>query len=360
MIKSSNFNIDEIIAGIKIIIGNANKGNRYSIMANAYKAEIEIDKIAKVLKVDYENSLEQCVVKINQLIDELPPKDKSKAKILITQLKTTKTKNQMDKNYCKNIDLIVVAALYDPELKAFLQLLDDCKEEKIFLPGSTNEIIFYDGLLRDNEKKIKVGALFQDQMGMTDCSALVVNAIHLFQPKVIAMVGVCAGRSEMGVKRNDIIIPSWAFTYETGKHTDKGFKKEPYWCEVNSNIIRRARVNGPNIANSIIDNINKVFPANLQSIDLHFDVMACGSAVVDKQGMINEIGEVHRKVVGLDMESYAFLRSAKITNSSINSIVVKSVMDLASKKDDSYKNQAANLAAQFLSKFVLSVHDLFR
>jgi hypothetical protein len=65
------------------------------------------------------------------------------------------------------------------------------------------------------------------RMGLVNMAITATKAIELFQPKIVAMSGICAGvRGESNFL--DIVIGDICWEYQTGKYKDGGFKQEPY------------------------------------------------------------------------------------------------------------------------------------
>ena len=81
---------------------------------------------------------------------------------------------------------------------------------------------------------------------------------------------------------------------------------------------------------------------------VHYEPMACADYVIDKEGALDEIAEksAKRKLCAVDMESYAIYRVGEMMN--VNTMVIKSVMDLSNNKSDKYKSYAAFMAANYL------------
>ena len=81
---------------------------------------------------------------------------------------------------------------------------------------------------------------------------------------------------------------------------------------------------------------------------IHYDSMACADYVIDKKGVLDEISKNigKRKLCSVDMESYAIYRVDELLH--INTLVIKSVMDLTNNKSDKYKEYAAFMAANYL------------
>jgi nucleoside phosphorylase len=260
-------------------------------------------------------------------------------------------------NQTDTADVLVIAAMYDPELTALLPRIVPFKD----LVGTTQsglpDITYFVGsiprITEAESSPVSVAALFLTRTGLTDCASLVASGIRVFRPRLVAMTGVCAGRRTMKVKKNDIIVPASSFTFDSGKYSESEFEKEPHWADASIRIIQRVRSVDHAILDDAIRQIESTQLARVRRPSVHYDVMACGSSVVDKTGMIDQIAaDTHRKVAGLDMESYAFLRSATITDPSVNRIVVKGVMDYSTGKSDTGKARAAFWAAAFLTGLI--------
>ena len=263
-------------------------------------------------------------------------------------------------------DVLVVAALLDPELTAFLRCLSDVEQVVGALDGELPSVTYYRGTLKAPDKqpgdvrKLSVAALFQDRTGMVDCAVLVTRAVRVFRPMLVAMTGVCAGRGKAGVRLCDLVIPSEVFTHDTGKQGDLGFQAEPLWVEVSDRICRRVKATGETILERLGKEIQSTYPEHLQKPRLHTEVMACGSAVIDHKDTMTRVGDAHRKVVGLDMESYAVLRAVKLCSPMTPAFIVKGVMDLGTKKRDRVKSKAAFWAGSFLARFISQEYDSLR
>jgi nucleoside phosphorylase len=265
------------------------------------------------------------------------------------------TRSQVDPAEC---DLLVVAAMYEPELSEFLKRIFEPQQLIANIGSALPSVTYYRGTLDGSQlrdraaQNLSVVGLFQDRVGMVDCSALVTTAVRVFRPKLVAMTGVCAGRRAAAVRLCDLVIPTQAFTYDTGKYGEHGFQPEPLWADAAERVCRRVVAVGDGIIQQLSSEIQAVYGGRVRMPKLHTQIMACGSAVVDHPNMMQVIGEKNRKVVGLDMESYAFLRALRLCSPKTPAFVVKGVMDLGAKKSDRLKTKAAYWAASFLVRFV--------
>ena len=54
-------------------------------------------------------------------------------------------------------------------------------------------------------------------MGLTTASVLATKMILKFKPKVIVMLGICAGNPNEDIKYGDILVVDKSFDYQAGK-----------------------------------------------------------------------------------------------------------------------------------------------
>jgi len=377
--------VEKLVQGIRsrLIVGGRRSRQTYSDLADAYEVEGALDLFRRFLQAGRRNDLNEAVARLDAVAARRgKARDLGLRALISTLAITARELNERERSEAasnlsvspvrpslasqthshERADLLVVGALLEPELTAFLERLDSYGQRVgsgvSGLPGVTH----FRGILgrtvalgirSDRGRHVRVACLFQDSPGLTDCAALVANAVRVFRPSVVAMTGVCAGRRGMGVRKCDLIVPRSVFTYDTGKHTDAGFQREPLWCSADPEIIRRVRAKGQSILDRLAGEIGIVSGRPTRPPRLHAEIMACGTAVVNKEGMLDEIADANRKVVGLDMESYALLRASQLSDPRIKAFVVKGVMDYATGKSDAVKRKAAFWAATFLRELIV-------
>jgi hypothetical protein len=87
-------------------------------------------------------------------------------------------------------DVVLVTALRHTEFEAVLELPYNWKE--LVVPNdSTN---YYRGEMKSKFGTLKIVAACALRMGMPSASALATKMAILYEPKLIAMLGICAGR----------------------------------------------------------------------------------------------------------------------------------------------------------------------
>lgn len=204
---------------------------------------------------------------------------------------------------------------------------------------------------------LKIALLIQPGMGMTQSSSLATRAILAFKPKLIAMVGICAGRKGK-TNLGDIIVASSVFDYTAGKHYVDRFGPRPQSHPFDSTMAEY-------IAASVIDNhelIGKIFDGYQgtrpdHQIKVIFKPIASGTAVVDDPAIVDEVAKTQDDMAGIDMEAYALAVAANILRTKW--IVIKSVQDFADGEKSTTETSIRSFAAYASAKLLqLTLNDL--
>lgn len=224
------------------------------------------------------------------------------------------------------------------------------KDEMAFIEPYLNQ----EGSIDDDEKLIRHGTLKTDSSikivyasllttGMIDAAIVATDIISQFNPRCLIMPGVCGGRDKDDIKFGDIVVANKAYTFQKGKLTDSEFQPEWEGVDLNGKEIQLIETKENKLKESI--NFNG---------DIHYAPMACSTAVIDKENVLESIAlKKDRKTVGLEMESYGIARACKITNNgNTKCLIIKGVMDKTIDKDDKYKKEAAKNSADFVMKLI--------
>jgi len=86
--------------------------------------------------------------------------------------------------------------------------------------------------------------------------------------------------------------------------------------------------------------------------------LASGSAVLADDKKVASIRRNNRKLIGIDMETFAVFYAAQIfaASNAVTALSIKSVSDFADhRKDDRYRNYAAHTSAHFV-RHLISEH----
>lgn len=215
------------------------------------------------------------------------------------------------------------------------------------------------GYNRFEQDGMKIALLIQPGMGMTQSSSLATRAILAFKPKLLAMVGICAGRAGK-TNLGDIIIASSVYDYTAGKHYVDRFGPRPQSYPFDATMSEF-------VAASVIDNhelIGKIFDGYQgtkpdHQIKVHFKPIASGTAVVDDPEIVKEVAKTQDDLAGIDMEAYALAVAANILRTKW--IVIKSVQDFADGEKSSTETGIRTFSAYASAKLLqLTINELSR
>jgi len=247
----------------------------------------------------------------------------------------------------KKHEIAVVTAMRQPELELFLDLLTDVQELTEPRIDLSTSFLFHEGKIPTQDGDLHVVVGVQSQMGMVDSAILATHLIQGFRPRYIIMNGVAGGR-QGHANIGDVVVATEVFNYQAGKHVDTGFLPDPSMERTNESIIQWIDSN----RYSFGDDVYRTWPGDdFGTPRIRLGPMACGSAVVDKVGMLKEIVGMKRSVVAVDMESFAVFRAAALSRSDsyrCEPIVAKGIMDFTEQKHDKAKQFAAYTSAMFV------------
>jgi nucleoside phosphorylase len=251
------------------------------------------------------------------------------------------------------VDLVIVCALSDPELKAVLTLPWGWKSAR-----PVDDVTFvHDGSLTDAAgRSISVIAAATSRMGMVSTALLGAKLIDMFRPRFIAMTGICAGtRGKANLGDAIVVDPSW--DYQSGKRSEvndsSSFAIGPHQLPLHLAV--RSRFDQLKTDRAFLSSIRDGWPgAPDQVFKLLMGPVASGSAVLADGRVMNEIRQQHRELCGVEMEVYG-LYAAAATAASPRPIAfaVKSVCDFGeADKNDSMQHYASYTSAAILCEFV--------
>lgn len=199
----------------------------------------------------------------------------------------------------------------------------------------------------------KNGFIIKPQnMGLVNMAITSSKAIEAFQPKIVAMSGICAG-VEGESNYLDLIVGRTCWEYQTGKWKDGEFKQEPYQV----NITRSLHVdieqscNNPRSISYVREGL---FATELATMKIRLAPMSSGSAVIADQEMMQRIGMQHRKMAGLEMEMYSLYEAAAQSLCDPLCFGVKAVVDMGSNsKGDAYHQVGCITSARYVTLILI-------
>jgi len=248
-------------------------------------------------------------------------------------------------------DILLITALFE-ERKWIQELFKGAEWVEIEKEG----IFFHTCIYKRNDAVIKISLVTQIQMGMTHAAVLTTRSINILDPEIVIMTGICAGVKGK-VELGDLIIGSKIFDYGSGKIVEGKLRPhfEPVmldgWLWQLLDIMRNDQ--------EVVRSIKSEFPLTQpdeRQLSIRIGSLGCGAAVVSDGGFVEGVLASERKLLGLDMESYAVaLATSLLTTPSkrIECFVIKGVVDFAdAQKNDNYHEFGAYASAAFVKKFI--------
>lgn len=195
------------------------------------------------------------------------------------------------------------------------------------------------------------------RMGVAATTALALRTIVAFRPRLVVMVGIAAGtRGESQI--GDVICADPVFEWGSGKWVEDAgtarFEPAIYQYSLDGalrGIVQRTDKFDKDLAR-YYDKLKGGRPDH--SPRLLRGVVATGPAVVAAEAVNSYIHAHHRKVLGIDMETYGIFQAAdESPKPKPRAVGFKSVVDFAdARKGDSYQEFSARAAACALETFL--------
>lgn len=250
----------------------------------------------------------------------------------------------------KDVSLAIVCALESPELKSVLAL--PVSWSLLTRNGDCTDV--HEGTVTSPSGDHTVVAAAALEPGMAASAALCAKIIAEFRPRYLAMTGI-AGGMKSATQLGDVIAADVVWDYTSGKIVQKKGGKQDFLPEPRT-IDLDAKVKGQlvRLANmpEVLTEIHQKFEGSKPETPLKvvFGPMFTGSAVIANSQFAASLGDMHRKIKGIDMEAYSVVCAAKYAGDREPiPIILKSVSDFAdAEKNDDFHAYASHTSARFL------------
>ena len=186
-------------------------------------------------------------------------------------------------------------------------------------------------------------------MGLTAMAVVTAKTLKEWNPTIAAMIGVCGGRKEKGLNIGDIVVANQCFHYQFGAFENgrvirelRMESPEPQVLDLAEHLARRTQ-----LLSEVQNALQRGFKAPDTVLKCHFGPIASADLVVKDVKKLGEAIQADRKTIAVDMESYAFMRAARLAGTRL-AFVVKSVSDFAdAQKTDDYREYAKYTSTSF-------------
>jgi nucleoside phosphorylase len=274
-----------------------------------------------------------CALRIQDVLELLPPQEYARA---------TRRSRTGERIVEQPQPSVAVIAALDEELDYLLELPYNWSG-----PRATDDGITY--RIGQMENGPGIVASSANSMGLTATAILTAKVIKEWSPRLISMIGVCGGRKEKGVALGDIVVPTQTFHYQFGSFKDGVIHRElrvensdAQLLDIVSHLARRT-----DVLARIKQSLPRGFVKPRTDLQCHLGPLASADLVVKDTAKFGEAIEADRKTIGVEMESYAFMKAAALARVRW-ALVVKSVSDYAdATKDDEVREYAKYTSARF-------------
>jgi nucleoside phosphorylase len=217
-------------------------------------------------------------------------------------------------------------------------------------------------LKTDSGRDLRVVATASTSMGLTAAAIATTQLVLQFRPRLVVMIGITAGTRSGKKQFGDVLVADPSVDYASGKFVNvagvREFLPDPYPIGINARLrsVLQRYAGNP----TVFANIRKRWTGRLPpgSNRLHIGPLGAADQVIDDPTRVLEITKNWRKLVGVEMETYAVYRACHESPDPKPRVVsFKSVCDFAAEKTDSWQEYAAFTASQFTVDFLKSEWD---
>jgi nucleoside phosphorylase len=259
-------------------------------------------------------------------------------------------------------DIGIVCALEQPEFDALKEALGgDAAWRQVGDPSFTH--VYRETTLRTvSGKSLRVVATASTSMGLTAAAIATTQMIMQFRPRLVAMIGIAAGTRSGNKQFGDVLVADPSVDYNSGKVVDvdgiREFLPDPYPIGINARLRSVLKKYAAN--KQVFVDIRKGWGGKTPAAEnrVHIGPLGAADQVIDDPKRVLEITKNWRKLVGVEMETYAVYRAChESPDPKPRMVSFKAVCDFAAEKTDSWQGYAAYMAAQFAIKFLSTEWD---
>lgn len=184
------------------------------------------------------------------------------------------------------------------------------------------------------------------RMGLVNASIVTAIAIERFTPEIVCMAGICAGISNK-THIGQVLVADPCFEYQVGKFTPTRFQIEQYHVNLNESL--RQVINGLKADDDFVASLYYgVVSSDIVPSPPQLCTFVSGSAVVADEIVVAKIIDQHRKLAGLDMETFGVMQAAALSNCNVKVFSAKAVVDHAdSAKTDKNQSEGCKISARY-------------
>ena len=256
-----------------------------------------------------------------------------------------------------NYDVGVICALEQPEFEAVQRAFGGAPAWSLVGTARFPNVYRETSITTADGKTLRIVGTTSNAMGLTPAAIVTTHLILQFKPRLVIMVGIAAGTRGGNRQFGDILVADPSVDYNSGKVDRVGeireFRPDPYPIGLHSRVrgVLRKYAGSNSIFTDIRSRWRGASPKERNG--LHIGPVGAADQVIDDETRIIEIQRNWRKLIGVEMETYAVYRAChEAPEPKPRFASFKSVCDFAAEKSDSWQQYAAFVAAEFTLEFL--------
>ncbi|MCK1728248.1 hypothetical protein [Bradyrhizobium sp. 142] len=219
--------------------------------------------------------------------------------------------------------------------------------------------------------RIRVAIVCIGEAGLSSAAAVVTQGMQILRPRVIAMVGMCAGFEAKGVKILDVLVARESACWQEGKSVDKDgdekfdlrAKSRNWSSDLGGLVARRVEAQDRSLFGVLEEfsrrsdylAVKERYGDKVAQIPaIKPGLVVSGSEVVSSEAVAKEVLSRHPAALGLEMEIFAIYSANELALGKRGEcLAIKGVADFADKdKRDDTQILASELSAEVLKKLL--------
>jgi nucleoside phosphorylase len=215
---------------------------------------------------------------------------------------------------------------------------------------------------QEGDYRVVVAPLLE--MGGKEALSATQDAIRLWTPSHILLVGIAGGCAANGVRLGDLLVPGFVADYSLGKI--KGRREEIRWAGHPTDMGLAGRVEALTLPeNHWMDTVKEQRPTGDKPMVHRNGTVATGDKVIAARRLLETITEAFPKLLGVEMEAHGVAKACFDSTAQPRFLMIKSVSDLADEDKDeanteSWRAYANDVAAAFAVALIRSGPIPFR
>jgi nucleoside phosphorylase len=222
-------------------------------------------------------------------------------------------------------DLLIVCARYENEFDPIEKAM------KWVTPPIRHSMFFPDnhcliGMLKLETGSVSCVCVCLEQMGIGASASIVSNAITVFRPRIVSMLGMCCGfgspKCSSPSTAGDVIVVRESACWEEGKYAPE-FKNRARVRTISDTFEQKVAKTIENANSKIAPKMEKYIKSNKRTLErqgidvtyvprVKYGMLVSGSSVVASSDQVEEIMDRFPAALGTEMEMYGVYTAAAL------------------------------------------------